>query len=54
MSLMPLSNNLFIDNKGKLYSVAQRNSGKKALYPLTADKSNFIYLIKYIITKGIL
>lgn len=54
MSLMPLSNNLFIDNKGKLYSVAQRNSGKKVFYPLITDKSNFIQLIKYIITKGIL
>ena len=54
MSLMPLSNNLFIDNKGKPYSVAQRNSGKKVFYPLITDKSNFIQLIKYIITKGIL
>lgn len=54
MSLMPLSNNLFINNKGKPYSVAQRNSGKKALYPLTTDKSNFIYLIRYLLTKGIL
>ena len=54
MSLLPLSNNLFIDNKGKPYSVAQRNSGKKVFYPLVTDKSNFIQLIKYIITKGIL
>lgn len=54
MSLLPLSNNLFIDNKGKPYSVAQRNSCKKVFYPLITDKSNFIQLIKYIITKGIL
>lgn len=54
MSLLPLSNNLFIDNKGKPYSVAQRNSGKKVFYPLTTDKSNFINLIKYLLTKGIL
>lgn len=54
MSLLPLSNNLFIDNKGKPYSVAQRNSGKKVFYPLITDKSNFIQLIKYLLTKGIL
>ena len=52
MSLLPISNNLFIDNKGKPYSLAQRNSGKKVFYPLITDKSNFINLIKYLLTKG--